>query len=126
MSSYYGLRKDPFNKQIEFHPGIDFYSLQKTTYIYSADSGKVVHAGNLKDYGKLVIVEHIINETTIRTYYGHLRKIFVSKNQIINKGQLIGLMGSSGRSTGVHLHYEIRIFDNNSLTWIIVNPNLLI
>jgi murein DD-endopeptidase MepM/ murein hydrolase activator NlpD len=105
LTSYFGYRSDPFNSaHAEFHPGIDF----KGTYGDAAKctaNGRVVYAGWLGGYGKCVRVAHMNNYETL---YGHLSRITVKVGQDVVVGQKIGEVGSTGHSTGTHLHYEVR------------------
>lgn len=103
INSGYGYRKDPFTKKYAFHSGIDFDAGQKQSVIATAD-GVVEHAGWYKTYGKTVIIKH---QNGYKTLYGHLSSIKIKESQSVETGQLIGLAGSTGRSTGPHLHYEI-------------------
>lgn len=84
------------------HKGIDIVSKNKS--ILASDNGKVVFAGKKGDYGNAVIIDH---QNGYETLYGHLSKISVKKGDIVEKGDTLGVMGSTGRSTGVHLHFEI-------------------
>lgn len=103
INSSYGYRKDPFTKKYAFHSGIDFDANYREKVIATA-MGVVDHSGWYKSYGKTVIVKH---ENGYKTLYGHLSDIKVKKGDKVMTGQLIGLTGSTGRSTGPHLHYEI-------------------
>lgn len=84
------------------HKGVDLISKNKN--ILASDNGKVVFAGTRSGYGKTVIIDH---NNGYRTLYGHLSKISVSVGTTVEKGEVIGVMGSTGNSTGVHLHFEI-------------------
>ncbi|MCI3924761.1 peptidoglycan DD-metalloendopeptidase family protein [Paenibacillus sp. TRM 82003] len=84
------------------HKGIDIISKKKS--ILAADTGKVIFAGKKGDYGNAVIIDH---QNGYETLYGHLSKISVKKGDVVEKGDTLGVMGSTGRSTGVHLHFEI-------------------
>lgn len=86
----------------KMHEGIDLASSNRT--IKAADSGKVTFAGTKNGYGKTVIIDH---NNGYKTLYAHMSKITVSKGDIVEKGDQIGVMGSTGHSTGVHLHFEI-------------------
>lgn len=87
------------------HKGIDL-SADKNTPIYAAESGWVTYAGKkFKGFGRLVIIEH---SKTWATFYAHLNTFSAQQGQWINKGELVGYVGRSGRSTGNHLHFEIR------------------
>jgi murein DD-endopeptidase MepM/ murein hydrolase activator NlpD len=86
------------------HDGIDL-AIGKGTAIRAAESGKVVHSGWLGDYGKVVIIKHA---GYYRTVYAHASRVYVSQGEFVDRGQRIALVGSTGRSTGPHLHFEIR------------------
>lgn len=104
MSSKFGTRRDPFLRRYAFHAGIDFKARTGTSVKPTAQ-GRVVKAGWQGGYGKMVEVDHG-NGTTTR--YAHLSRILVKRGQIVSIGTTIGKVGSTGRSTGPHLHYEIR------------------
>lgn len=108
--SSFGRRVDPFTKRIAFHAGLDMTSRSKPE-IMAASAGKVIRAGWSGGYGNMVEIDHGLG---ITTRYGHMRKINVSKGDVVAKGDVVGLQGSTGRSTGAHLHYEIR-FNNRPL-----------
>lgn len=104
ISSHYGMRRDPILKRRAMHSGMDFraplgYPVKAT------GAGKVIAAGWNGGYGRMVDIDH---GHGIVTRYAHLRKITVKKGQNINAGDIVGKVGSSGRSTGPHLHYEVR------------------
>ena len=103
INSGFGYRQDPFTHKSAFHSGLDFDANNKQPVVATA-LGEVEHAGWYKSYGKTVIIKH---ENGYKTLYGHLSTIKVKKGQQVATGQLIGLAGSTGRSTGPHLHYEI-------------------
>ena len=103
ISSKYGYRKDPITKKKRFHPGIDLAGTWHEDVLAPAD-GTVFFAGTNGGYGKMVKIKH---KYGIVTTYGHLQKILVSKGQKVTIGKRIGKMGTTGRSTGQHLHYEI-------------------
>ena len=104
ISSRYGSRKDPFTGRAAVHGGIDFRA-RRGTPVYATGNGKIVKAGRLGGYGKLVEIDH---GHGITTRYAHLSKIKVKVGQRVKKGTRIGNVGSTGRSTGPHLHYEVR------------------
>ena len=108
ISSNFGHRIDPFTKQKTMHRGTDFVGSSLNEDIISPSPGKVIFAGRLYDYGKMVAIDHGFD---IKTRYAHLSKISVKKGDFIDKGQVIGKQGNTGRSTGHHLHYEIRYKD---------------
>jgi uncharacterized protein YgiM (DUF1202 family) len=106
ISSNYGTRIDPITKKSgAFHSGIDFAAPQGTP-VYSAEDGTISTAEwNNGGYGNLIIVKHADDLTT---YYGHLYKMSVKGTQKVKRGELIGEVGSTGYSTGPHLHFEVR------------------
>ena len=106
FTSGYGVRNDPFRGGHAMHAGIDLAGPYGTP-IYATADGKVERAGwNSGGYGNLIELDH---GRGIETRYGHLSKILISAGQQVKRGQLIAYMGSTGRSTGSHLHYEVRI-----------------
>ena len=104
-TSSYGFRYDPFNGGSAMHAGVDMAGAHGEP-VYAAASGTVMQAGRSGGYGNLVELGH---GKGIDTRYGHLSAIVVRPGEHVNQGQLIGRMGSTGRSTGTHLHYEVRI-----------------
>ena len=105
LTSNFGVRSDPFRGVAAMHAGVDIPGPSGTP-IYATADGMVARAERAGGYGNLVEVNH---GKGIETRYGHLSKILVAPNTKVVRGQLIGLMGSTGRSTGSHLHYEVRI-----------------
>ena len=106
FTSGFGVRSDPFAARAAMHPGIDLAGPIGTP-IYATADGTVLRAGwNAGGYGNLVEIDH---GKGIATRYGHMSVVLVSAGQHITRGQQIGRMGSTGRSTGSHLHYEVRI-----------------
>lgn len=105
LTSNFGVRTDPFNGHARMHKGIDIPGPVGTP-IYATADGIVSRSEWMNGYGNLVEIAHG-NDT--QTRYGHLSKLLVQPNERVRRGQLIGLMGSTGRSTGSHLHYEIRV-----------------
>ncbi len=103
----FGKRIDPLNGRWAIHPGIDLAG-PVDAHILSASAGKVVSAGRRIAYGNMVDIDHGFG---IITRYAHMSKILVHEGQLVHKGQQIGVQGSTGRSTGPHLHYEVRIND---------------
>lgn len=104
-TSNYGVRADPFRGTAAMHAGVDIPGVIGTP-VYATADGMVARAERSGGYGNLVEVNH---GRGIATRYGHLSKILVAPNTRVARGQLIALMGSTGRSTGSHLHYEVRI-----------------
>lgn len=105
FTSSFGVRSDPFRGTAAMHAGVDIPGAIGTP-IYATADGIISHAGRQGGYGNLVQINH---GRGIETRYGHLSKILVADNTRVRRGQLIGLMGSTGRSTGSHLHYEVRV-----------------
>ena len=103
IGSGYGRRQDPINGRRAMHTGLDFNAPVKTPVLSTAP-GRVVFAGWHREYGRLVEIDHGFG---IRTRYAHLSEISVADGQEVANRARIGLLGSSGRSTGPHLHYEI-------------------
>jgi murein DD-endopeptidase MepM/ murein hydrolase activator NlpD len=108
ISSSFGNRKDPFTRGKAFHAGIDFPAPTGTT-VLSAGYGKVTFAGQKAGYGNLVEVTH---GAGLVTRYGHLSAFLVKEGQTVNTGSPIAKVGSTGRSTGPHLHFEVRRKDS--------------
>ena len=105
VSSKYGLRQDPVNSSKAMHRGVDFGAKNRAT-IFSTAPGKVIYAGWKGRFGRFVEIDH---GNGVVTRYGHLRRIYVKRGQNVGYRVKVGQMGSSGRSTGAHLHYEIRV-----------------
>ncbi|GAA0352555.1 M23 family metallopeptidase [Bacillus horti] len=103
VSSSFGFRKDPFHGRTRMHSGIDFAGNSRSP-IYATAHGTVTFAGRNGNYGNQIVVNHGNGYTTS---YSHLSAIDVEKGDKVEKGDEIGRMGSTGRSTGVHLHYEL-------------------
>jgi murein DD-endopeptidase MepM/ murein hydrolase activator NlpD len=107
MTSPFGVRMDPFMRGPAIHTGLDLRGeLGEPAHVTA--SGKVTIAGWSGGYGNMVEVDHL---NGVSTRYGHLSKILVKVGQHVTTGQVVGLIGSTGRSTGPHLHYETRIND---------------
>jgi murein DD-endopeptidase MepM/ murein hydrolase activator NlpD len=105
ITSVFGYRSDPFDSEnAELHPGIDFRGAKGDPVHVTAD-GDVVFTGRKGGYGNCIIVQH---KNDFQTLYGHLSHIDVKEGQSIKTGDVIGEVGSTGRSTGTHLHYEVR------------------
>ncbi len=106
IGSYFGMRLDPFYKVRKFHEGIDF-SAPVGTEVYATGNGTVTLAGrdNKGGYGNQVWIDHGFSYKTV---YAHLSRIFVRPGQKILRGQIIGYVGNTGKSTAPHLHYEVR------------------
>ena len=109
ISSRYGFRTDPLTKKTMRHYGLDFAGPIRTK-IYSTAPGIIKFAGRKGNYGKLIEIDHGFK---ISTRYAHLSKIKVRKGDVVKRGELIGYQGNTGRSSGPHLHYEVK-FDNKN------------
>lgn len=107
VSSTYGRRTDPFTKQPAFHAGIDFIGPNRAPVVSTAP-GVVVFAGRKGPYGRTVEIDHGLG---VKTRYAHLSAISVQAGETVPFGRQLGTMGSTGRSTGQHLHYEILLDD---------------
>lgn len=105
LTSGFGYRRDPFNGGRRLHAGTDFAG-PRGTPIYSTAEGEVIFAGRQSGYGNMIEIRHPFGYTT---RYAHLSRIRVSEGESVSRGELIGDMGNTGRSTGPHLHYEVRL-----------------
>ncbi|WP_097460945.1 M23 family metallopeptidase [Mangrovitalea sediminis] len=110
MSSPYGWRTDPFTGKREWHEGMDF-AAKRGSNIIAVAAGVVTWAGPRYGYGNLIELDH---GNGLRTRYGHAMKVLVHAGDIVKKGQVIGLVGSTGRSTGPHVHFEVLIGDHKT------------
>lgn len=121
-TSGFGMRRDPRTGASRMHSGVDWAGPQGTP-ILATGTGTVTFAGRQSGYGNLVIIRH---DFGIETYYAHLHTIAVSQGQRVSRGDRIGGMGTTGRSTGVHLHYEIRVGGRpiNPMTYIRAAQNV--
>lgn len=104
MSSDFGNRTDPFTGRLAFHPGIDFPWPTGTTVLAAGD-GKVIYVGQINGYGNVIDIDH---GNGIVTRYGHLSGFIATQGELVKTGTPIGRVGSTGRSTGPHLHFEVR------------------
>ncbi len=105
LTSRFGYRRDPFTGETRYHNGIDIGAVTGTP-IYSAAYGTVIYTGFNSSSGNHIIIDH---GNGYKTYYKHLSKIEVKTGAVVNKGQRIGQVGSTGRSTGPHLHFEVHL-----------------
>jgi murein DD-endopeptidase MepM/ murein hydrolase activator NlpD len=101
----YGVRSDPFSGEGSMHTGVDI-SAPTGTPVHAAADGIVLHAGWNGGYGRCVIIDHGNN---YQTWYAHLSRMDVIEGEEIRQGEILGAVGTTGHSTGSHLHYEVRI-----------------
>lgn len=104
IRSKFGMRRDPINGRMRLHQGIDIPA-KRGTPIEAAAAGTVVFAGRNKGYGNMVMIEHADGR---RTLYAHAQSLFVSVGDTVAAGESIAAVGSTGHSTGPHLHFEVR------------------
>lgn len=122
FTSGFGVRRDPKTGRARMHEGLDFAG-PRGTPIYATGDGVVKEAGWHSGYGNSVVIQH---ELGITTRYAHLTRIHVSEGQRVSRGERIGDMGSTGRSTGTHLHYEVHVDGRpvNPMTYIRAADNV--
>ena len=107
ITSHYGNRADPFNGEAELHLGLDISALFGTQ-VHSPADGKIIYAQRKAAYGNLIIIDH---GNGLTTRLGHLSRFNVKVGQRVHKNDVVGYVGTSGRSTAPHLHYEVRLND---------------
>ena len=112
LTGSFGGRSDPFTGEPGFHPGLDI-STEKGQPVYATADGSVESSTYTGDYGNLIVLNHGFG---LSTRYGHLSAFVVKPGQTVKRGDIIGYVGSTGRSTGAHLHYEILANDR------LINP----
>ena len=103
ISSRFGNRKDPFSKRLQFHAGLDISATPRSPVLATA-KGSVIRSERDRDYGNVVEIDH---GNGFRTMYAHLDKLLVKVGDTVTRGDTIGLLGTTGRSTGYHVHYEV-------------------
>jgi murein DD-endopeptidase MepM/ murein hydrolase activator NlpD len=104
LTSGFGAREDPFTGSFTMHAGLDIAAREGADVISPAD-GVVVFSGEKSEYGNCVIIDH---GRDLKTLYGHMQRALVKAGETVTRGQHIGNVGNTGRSTGPHLHYEVR------------------
>ena len=104
VTSLFGMRRDPFDGHPDFHNGVDL-AAPLGTEVYAAKDGRVIDVNSHSVLGLYVVISH---EGGFQTLYGHLGKVFVDLNEPVVSGKIIGSVGVSGKTTGAHLHFEIR------------------
>ena len=105
ITSRFGLRKDPISGRSTFHKGLDI-GAEKGTPIYAAMAGRIKKSEKIGGFGNCVVIEH---DNNIETWYGHCQKLMAVSGDFVERGQQVALVGSTGRSTGNHLHFGIVI-----------------
>ncbi len=122
LSGFFGNRRDPFTGKIEFHSGLDI-STQLGNKVFATANGIVIAAEYRKGYGNIVIIDHGFGFSTL---YAHLSKICVKEAQKVKRWDVIGYVGTTGKSTGPHLHYEVRRYNQsvNPLDFILEDFNI--
>jgi murein DD-endopeptidase MepM/ murein hydrolase activator NlpD len=113
ITGHFGERLDPFSGEGAFHAGLDIASHYGDVIRATAD-GVVVEAGRHTGYGRLIVIDHGFGVTT---WYGHLSAFNVQAGMHVKAGDVIGYEGNSGRSTGPHLHYEVRLYNTPVNPW---------
>lgn len=103
LSSLYGMRNDPFNGKLTMHKGVDFAGKDGDD-VMATGAGVVTWSGRRYGYGLLVEVDH---GAGLKTRYAHAKELKVNVGDVVSKGEVIALMGNTGRSTGAHVHYEV-------------------
>ncbi len=116
LTSGYGYRKNPFGSNLEFHKGVDL-ATNKGEIIISAASGRVITSQFSDSYGNYMVIEHYGG---LKTLYAHCEELLKNAGDTVTQGEIIAKVGSTGRSTGPHLHFEIILNSNN------INPTYLL
>lgn len=130
ISSPFGWRRDPFKGTSAFHAGIDI-AANTGTPVYALQEGYVVFAGNKGGYGKTVVIKHqyadIPEMPVIETLYAHNSRLLAKKGAYVRRGDVIALIGSTGRSTGPHLHFEVHYNNGyvNPIDYLVKLPSYL-
>jgi murein DD-endopeptidase MepM/ murein hydrolase activator NlpD len=104
ISSSFGRRIDPFTGNLAFHQGVDFSTGNAGEKIFAVAAGVVTFAGDKQGFGKIVQVDH---GNGFETFYAHDQEVLVKAGDVVKKGQIIALSGSTGRSSGPHVHFEV-------------------
>jgi murein DD-endopeptidase MepM/ murein hydrolase activator NlpD len=107
ITSHYGNRADPFSGDAELHLGLDIAALFNTQ-IHAPADGVILYSERKAAYGNLVIIDH---GNGLTTRFGHLSRSLVKVGQVVKRGEVVGLVGMTGRTTAPHLHYEVRMND---------------
>lgn len=119
VTSPFGVRFDPFHGEIVDHKGIDIVSVYEAEIIATAPGTVVEHWIMHPVMGKYIIIDH---DGRYRTHYAHLRHSFIHEGYVVERGQVLGRMGNTGRSTGMHLDYRIEVRNEETGEWEFVDP----
>lgn len=117
ITSPYGYRTHPITGVYGFHSGVDIGYRTLSDSVWSAAGGVVVYSDYTNEYGNVVVINSNWQGLVIQTRYAHLKTRSVSNGQSVSQGTPLGIMGETGPSTGVHLHYEVREVNNMSTVW---------
>lgn len=109
ITSPFGYRIHPIRNQKEMHWGVDYGNSPNDNSIVAVADGAITYAGVMGGYGNVVMVVHSVDGIVYETVYAHLANIVVKVGQTVNQGKLIGTKGTTGNSTGIHLHFEIHV-----------------
>ncbi len=123
ITSLFGFRIHPITGERRFHAGTDLGAAEGTP-VLAAQAGTVVSAGYAGGYGMMVVLDHKVDGNELQSRYAHLSEILVEPGKSVRKGEVVGLVGSTGLSTGPHLHFEMA--QNTANGWVLVNPDGLI
>ncbi|MEO1619487.1 MAG: peptidoglycan DD-metalloendopeptidase family protein [Cyanobacteria bacterium J06632_3] len=123
ITSLFGYRIHPIFGDRRFHAGTDIGAAQGTP-VLAAQDGVIASAGSAGGYGLMVVIHHDVEDTQLESRYAHLAEIFVDSGREVKKGDVIGLVGSTGNSTGPHLHFEMRQMTADG--WVLVNADGLV
>ncbi|MEO1792319.1 MAG: M23 family metallopeptidase [Cyanobacteria bacterium J06629_19] len=123
ITSLFGFRNHPITGDYRFHAGTDIGAEQGTP-VLAAQDGLVASANAAGGYGLMVVLRHQTEDLELESRYAHLAEIFVDAGTEVKKGDIIGLVGSTGNSTGPHLHFEMRQMTADG--WVLVNPDALV
>jgi murein DD-endopeptidase MepM/ murein hydrolase activator NlpD len=105
ISSLFGMREDPFEGELRFHAGIDI-AAPVGTPVRPVAAGRVIFSGSYQGFGRIVAIQHGQHMSSL---YAHFEELSVTVGQLVDRGTVLGVVGSSGRSTGPHLHFEVRV-----------------
>jgi murein DD-endopeptidase MepM/ murein hydrolase activator NlpD len=105
ISSLFGMREDPFEGEQRFHAGIDI-AAPVGTPVRPVAAGRVIFSGSYQGFGRIVAIQHGKHMSSL---YAHFEELSVTVGQLVDRGTVLGVVGSSGRATGPHLHFEVRV-----------------